>query len=48
VQVGDVFAELCLGLTIVAIVFALMCRGGGIAGEEEQLPRFISANGRRR
>jgi apolipoprotein N-acyltransferase len=48
VQVGDVFAELCLGLTIVAIVFALMRRGGGISGEEEQLPRFMSANGRRR
>jgi apolipoprotein N-acyltransferase len=46
VHIGDVFAEICLGLVIIAIVLALMRPGAGAAGEEEQLPGFMSANGR--
>jgi apolipoprotein N-acyltransferase len=46
VHIGDVFAEICLGLTIIAVVLAVMRRGTGATGEEEQLPGFMSANGR--
>jgi apolipoprotein N-acyltransferase len=45
-HVGDVFAELCLALTIVAIALSIWRRPWATASPEEQLPAFMSANGR--
>jgi apolipoprotein N-acyltransferase len=47
-QVGDVFAETCLALTLIAFGIALVRQRPGATKQEEEVFAEISANGRRR
>jgi len=46
-QVGDIFAETCLALTLIALSIALVRPLPGAAQQEEQLAALMSANSRR-
>jgi apolipoprotein N-acyltransferase len=46
VQIGDVFAEICFVLTVIALAVAFVRPQRGASEEEHELPAFMSSDGR--